>query len=102
MYQALGRWTSAIDICQEYDRVNLNGAYYKYAKYLQQSGKIENAIQFYGKSDCPLQIAQMLYRNQKMNLLQNYVNVKFLFLIFFVYINPKKNQIFRTQRTQNY
>jgi len=74
MYQALGRWTSAIQICEKYDRVNLNAAYYQYASYLQESGKIENAIQYYEKSQCPLQIAQMLYAHKQLQLLHNYVN----------------------------
>ncbi len=43
-----------IEICEKYDRVNLN------ATYLRESGKIENAIEYYEKWDCLLQITQML------------------------------------------
>ncbi len=74
MYIALGRWINAIEICEKYDRVNLNSIYYKYATYLKESGKIENAIEYYEKCDCKIQIIQMLYKYKKIKLLQNYIS----------------------------
>ena len=39
MYQALGRWTRAIAVCEEHDRVNLAAAFFEYARFQSESGK---------------------------------------------------------------
>ncbi len=72
MYQALGRWTRAIAVCEQHDRVNLAAAYFEYARFLRESGKVLQAIPFYEKAGCAVEIAQMLHEERLLQRLADY------------------------------
>ncbi len=46
----MGKWDKAINIAENYDKINLKNTFYRYAKFLESEGEYEKAIVFYQKS----------------------------------------------------
>eukprot|EP01135_Chromosphaera_perkinsii_P005240 Nk52_evm9s327 gene=Nk52_evmTU9s327 len=50
-YEASGQWDKAIEVCTKHNRIGLRKTHYNYAKYLENIGKIPEAIKEYEKSE---------------------------------------------------
>lgn len=61
LYQAQGEYDKAIAISEEFDRVNLKNTYFQKAEDLKEKGDMKTALQFYEKTQNPVQnITQLL------------------------------------------
>jgi len=49
-YQARGQWEKALDIVNNYNKINIKPTYYNYGKYLEEMGDYEGAIKAYENS----------------------------------------------------
>lgn len=69
-YQNSDDWTKAIEIAQKYDRIHLRNTYYNYAKYCEEKNDIQQAIEYFEKSDTHrVEVPRMfLERNELVNL----------------------------------
>lgn len=50
-YQATSDWSKAINVAESHDRVHLRNTHHLYAKYLEQNGQIDEALEHYEKAD---------------------------------------------------
>lgn len=50
-YQTTSDWAKAVKVAETNDRVHLRNTYHLYAKYLEQNGKIKEALESYEKAD---------------------------------------------------
>ena len=58
-YELTNEWSKAIQVC---DSLNLKSVYYKYAKYLETEGRIQEAIKYYELSNTNVQeVPRMIY-----------------------------------------
>ncbi|XP_003373232.1 intraflagellar transport protein 140 [Trichinella spiralis] len=50
LYQDLGNWEEAIKVAQNNDQIHLKNTHYRYGKYLQETGKLHEAIEYFEKA----------------------------------------------------
>jgi intraflagellar transport protein 140 len=61
-YQNSGRWQDALAVAKETDRVHLRNTYYNYAQHLESLGKIQEAAEYYERSETQkVEVARMLF-----------------------------------------
>ena len=67
LYQACGRWKDALRVCSKHDRIHLKATHYLYAKHLESTGNIEDAIKHYEKAETHrYEVPRMLFSKQRM------------------------------------
>lgn len=78
--RSMGRVDEAIKLAETHDRINLKNTYYQKATELRENGDISGALQYYEKTQSPVQnITQML--------LENPVTMKVSYLYIHTYIH---------------
>ncbi|OQR75330.1 intraflagellar transport protein 140-like, partial [Tropilaelaps mercedesae] len=68
------RWEEAVDLAERKSRINLRNTYYRYAKHLEELGKIQEAIQYYEKSNTHLQQVPRMLVEKDVHALENYIS----------------------------
>ncbi|CAH8871773.1 unnamed protein product [Trichobilharzia szidati] len=72
LHQSLGNWNKAITTAEQHHRMSLRGIHYSYAKELESTGQIKQAIEHYIKSETyRFEVPRMLKSNPE--LLESFV-----------------------------
>eukprot|EP00736_Rhodelphis_marinus_P013329 Rmarinus@m.1241 len=74
LYQALGKWSRAIELAKKHDRIHLRTTHYRYAKDLESVGDMSNAIQHYELSQTHrFEVPRMMYENDAIDQAASYI-----------------------------
>jgi intraflagellar transport protein 140 len=74
LYQCAGLWEKAILIAESQDRIHLKSTHYQYAKYLENLGRIDDAIEHFQLSDTArTEVPRMLFHLGRIEDLNEYV-----------------------------
>ncbi|KAL4454946.1 hypothetical protein ABPG74_006328 [Tetrahymena malaccensis] len=74
MLQAEGNWEKAIQVSENYDRINLKNTYYRTAQMYEVSNNYEQAIVYYEKSGTHVkEVPRMLLEAGQIDLLDRYI-----------------------------
>lgn len=75
MYQAAGRWSEALALAREKDRIHLGSTYHAYGKYLEESGDVAGAISAYESAGTHVSnVPRMLYGAGRLAELKEYID----------------------------
>jgi intraflagellar transport protein 140 len=74
LYQASGFWEKAIATAEEQDRIHLKTTHYKFAKYLESVGHVDDAIEHFERSqNARTEVPRMLFHLGRIDELGEYV-----------------------------
>lgn len=74
LYQAAGFWDKAIKIAESKDRIHLKSTHFRFAKYLESVGQVEDAIEHFELSqNSRTEVPRMLFHLGKVEELGEYV-----------------------------
>ena len=74
LYQASGFWEKAILTAEEHDRIHLKTTHYKFAKYLESVGHVDDAIEHFERSqNARSEVPRMLFHLGRIDDLGEYV-----------------------------
>jgi intraflagellar transport protein 140 len=75
LYQSAGLWEKAIETAEDKDRIHLKSTHYQYAKFLENLGRVEEAIEHFQSSDnARTEVPRMLFHLGKVEELNEYVH----------------------------
>jgi intraflagellar transport protein 140 len=75
LYQSAGLWEKAIEIAEAKDRIHLKSTHYQYAKFLENLGRVDEAIEHFQSSDnARTEVPRMLFHLGKVEELNEYVH----------------------------
>ncbi|XP_003742320.1 intraflagellar transport protein 140 homolog [Galendromus occidentalis] len=67
------RWDQALELAEKKSRINLKNTYFRYAKHLEELGKIQEAITYYEKSNTHLQQVPRMLVERDIHGLETYI-----------------------------
>jgi intraflagellar transport protein 140 len=74
LYQSAGLWEKAISVAESKDRIHLKSTHYQYAKYLENLGRVEDAMEHFQFSDTArTEVPRMLFHLGRIEDLNEYV-----------------------------
>ena len=74
LYQGQGKWVESLDLASSSDRIHLKTTNHKYAKFLESSGDMANAIRHFERADTyKSEVPRMLFDQGRTDDLEDYI-----------------------------
>ncbi|GAX73042.1 hypothetical protein CEUSTIGMA_g494.t1 [Chlamydomonas eustigma] len=77
LYRASGQWDKALEIAEKHDRIHLKPTHYAYAKHLEKTGDLTEALKHYELSGCAnTEVPRMFFETHQIDELEKYITSK--------------------------
>ena len=74
LYQASGQWEKALEVAEKNDRIHLKTTHYAFAKHLEKTGSMQEALKHYEMSGCSnVEVPRMFFDSNQVEELDLYV-----------------------------
>lgn len=74
LYQASGQWEKALEVAEKNDRIHLKTTHYAFAKHLEKTGSMADALKHYEMSGCAnVEVPRMYFDSNQVEELDQYV-----------------------------